>query len=188
MPAYHSSFHSTPGVDKVGNVALLPVKSSGPSNGGTPVPSLPKTSTDPDIIDEALTYFKANVFFRTYEIRSEADRVLIYLTLYIQDCLRKLSKCTSKNQGLQEMYSLAISRFDIPGEAGFPLNGVYAKPKTPEEADTMRQYFLQLRHEMGIRLCDKVFEDPNAGRPSKWWICFMKRRFMDKSLTGPGDL
>ena len=25
------------------------------------------------------------------------------------------------------MYSLAIARFDIPGEAGFPLNGVYGK-------------------------------------------------------------
>ena len=49
-----------------------------------------RDSADPDVIDEALTYFKANVFFRTYEIRSEADRVLIYLTLYITDCLKKL--------------------------------------------------------------------------------------------------
>ena len=69
------------------------------------------------------------------------------------------------------MYSLAIARFDIPGEAGFPLNGnyifiviihimiifvnfkfllfiflgVYARPRTPDEADSLRQYFLQLR-------------------------------------------
>ena len=43
------------------------------------------------------------------------------------------------------MYSLAIARFDIPGDAGFPLNGVYAKPQTPEQADLMRQYFLQVR-------------------------------------------
>lgn len=196
-----------------------------------PIPFLPKTSAEPDIIDEALTYFKANVFFRTYEIRSEADRVLIYLILYIQvslstewhekrrrketldqfesprteihglmldsaiqvfvvisqDCLRKLQKCSTKAQGHQEMYSLAISRFDIPGEAGFPLNGVYAKPRTPEEADLMRQYFLQLRHETGCRLCEKVF-DTADGKPSKWWTCFAKKRFMDKSLTGPGDI
>jgi len=26
------------------------------------------------------------------------------------------------------MYSLAISKFDIPGEPGFPLNAVYARP------------------------------------------------------------
>ena len=37
----------------------------------------------------------------------------------------------------------------IAGEGGFPLNGVYLKPVSPEEADTMRQYFLQLRHETG---------------------------------------
>jgi ARP2/3 complex ARPC3 (21 kDa) subunit len=37
------------------------------------------------------------------------------------------------------------------GEPGFPLNGVYAKPSSPEEADLMRQYFLQLRHETGIQ-------------------------------------
>ena len=104
-----------------------------------------RDSPDPDVIDEALTYFKANVFFRTYEIRSEADRVLIYLTLYITDCLKKLQRCASKSQGQQEMYSLAIARFDIPGDAGFPLNGVYAKPQTPEQADLMRQYFLQVR-------------------------------------------
>ena len=85
------------------------------------------------------------------------------------------------------MYSLAIARFDIPGEAGFPLNGVYAKPSTPEQADILRQYFLQLRHETGSRLCDRVFET-KAGRPSKWWTCFAKKRFMDKSLTGPGDI
>lgn len=32
------------------------------------------------------------------------------------------------------MYTLAISKFDIPGEPGFPLNSVYAKPKSPSEA------------------------------------------------------
>ena len=52
------------------------------------------------MIDEALTYFKANVFFRTYEIRSEADRVLIYLTLYITDCLKKLQVRFMTGNGL----------------------------------------------------------------------------------------
>ena len=52
-------------------------------------------------ITNNMSLFQANVFFRTYEIRSEADRVLIYLTLYITDCLRRLQKCSSKNQGQQ---------------------------------------------------------------------------------------
>jgi actin related protein 2/3 complex subunit 3 len=108
MPAYHSSFGS--GSQLVGNMAITPIKTT---NRG-PAPCLPP-SEEADIIDEALYYFKANVFFRTYEIKSESDRVLIYLTLYTTECLKKLQKCSSKAQGLQEMYSLAIARFDIPG-------------------------------------------------------------------------
>jgi len=66
--------------------------------------------------------------------QSEADRVLIYITLYITECLKKLQKCSTKNQGMHEMYTLAISKFDIPGEPGFPLNSVYAKPINSTEA------------------------------------------------------
>ncbi|XP_067137507.1 actin-related protein 2/3 complex subunit 3 [Centruroides vittatus] len=177
MPAYHSQFLNPPQV--IGNLALLPIRTQfrGPA---------PKETGDLDIIEEALYFFKANVFFRTYEIKSEADRVLIYLTLYITECLKRLQKCSNKAQGAQEMYSLAISKFDIPGEPGFPLNAVYAKPSSPQEADVMRQYLQQLRQECGLRLCDRAF-DSETGKPSKWWLCFAKRKFMDKSLSGPGQ-
>lgn len=114
------------------------------------------------------------------------DRVLIYITLYITECLKKLQRCSNKAQGSQEMYSLAISKFDIPGEAGFPLNAVYARPGSPQEADLMRQYLLQLRQEIGARVCEKVFSLED-GKPSKWWLCFAKKKFMDKSLSGPGQ-
>ena len=118
MPAYHSSFGS--GQDRLGNMALLPIKTT---NRG-PAACLP-ASEEADIIDEALYYFKANVFFRTYEIKSESDRVLIYLTLYITECLKKLQKCANKSQGNQEMYSLAIARFDIPGEYIYSVDTLY---------------------------------------------------------------
>jgi ARP2/3 complex ARPC3 (21 kDa) subunit len=67
-------------------------------------------------------------------LQSEADRVLIYITLYITDCLKRLARCGTKSQGMNEMYTLAISKFDIPGDSGFPLNSVYAKPTSPAEA------------------------------------------------------
>lgn len=176
MPAYHSQIKECKQL--VGNMAILPLRtqSRGPA---------PSANIETDIIDESLYYFKANVFFRTYEVKNEIDRVLIYITLYITECLKKLQRCTNKNQGQQEMYSLAISKFDIPGDSGFPLNAVYAKPSGPADADLMRQYLLQLRHETGIRVCDKVFSDD--GKPNKWWICFAKKKFMEKSLSGPGQ-
>lgn len=175
-------------------MAILPIRTQ--FRGPAPTAA----NIEQDIIDEAIYYFKANIFFRTYEVKSEVDRVLIYITLYIPECLKKLQRCANKNQGMQEMYTLSISRFDIPGEPGFPLNSVYAKPQTPQEAgkfaiphaiqfiffssihiDLMRQYFQQLRQETGNRICEKVFSTED-GKPSKWWICFAKKKFMEKSL------
>lgn len=173
--AYHSQIKDYS--QSVGNLAILPLRTQyrGPA---------PSSNIEQDIIDESLYFFKANVFFRTYEVKSEVDRILIYITLYITECLKKLQKCSNKNQGIQEMYTLAISKFDIPGEAGFPLNSVYAKPSSSTEADLMRQYLQQVRQETGLRICDKVFGED--GKPSKWWLCFAKKKFMDKSLSAPG--
>jgi actin related protein 2/3 complex subunit 3 len=53
-------------------------------------------------------------------------------------------------------------------------------------SDLMRQYLQQIRQEMGVRVCDKVFGSDD-GKPSKWWLCFAKKKFMDKSLSGPGQ-
>lgn len=49
-------------------------------------------SEDVDIIDEALMYFKPNIFFREYDIKGAADRTLIYLFLYITECLKRLHR------------------------------------------------------------------------------------------------
>ena len=147
---------------------------------------LPLETKDTDIVDDAIYYFKANVFFKNYEIKNEADRTLIYITLYISECLKKLQKCNSKSQGEKEMYTLGITNFPIPGEPGFPLNAIYAKPANKQEDEVMRAYLQQLRQETGLRLCEKVF-DPQNDKPSKWWTCFVKRQFMNKSLSGPGQ-
>jgi len=174
MPAYHSAQESDRTVCKM---ALLPLRTKykGPA---------PQSSADTDIIDESIYYFKANIFFRNFEIKTPADRTLIYVTLYISECLKKLQRCTSKSQGEKEMYQLGISNFPIPGESGFPLNAMYAKAKDNAETETTRQYLQQIRQETGVRILEKVFVDD---KPSKWWMCFVKRKFMDKSLSAPGQ-
>lgn len=53
---------------------------------------IPEPSPDDDIIDEALKYFKPNVFFREFEIKGAADRTLMYLLLYITECLKRLQR------------------------------------------------------------------------------------------------
>nr|CAB3223166.1 actin-related protein 2/3 complex subunit 3-like [Phallusia mammillata] len=178
MPAYHSSCQSQ---QSVGNIALVPLRCLTKYKG--PAPRLPP-SENQDIIDETIGYFRANIFFRNYEIKTDADRTLIYITLYIQECLKKLTKCATREQGRKELYTLAVSPFDLPGDPGFPLNNMYSKPKSRQEADQMKAYLQQIQHETGERLLDRVFVD---GKPSKWWLCFSKRKFMEKSLSAPGQ-
>lgn len=71
--AYHSSFLEYQQI--IGNTAVLPFKTQ--FRGPAPT----QVNQESDIIDEALYYFKANVFFRTYEIKV----IFIYaLNLYFK--------------------------------------------------------------------------------------------------------
>uniref|UniRef100_A0A2K5Q0P4 Actin-related protein 2/3 complex subunit 3 n=1 Tax=Cebus imitator TaxID=2715852 RepID=A0A2K5Q0P4_CEBIM len=141
----------------------------------------PQRDKDTDIVDKAMYYFKSNVFFKNCEIKNEATRTLIYITLYISECLKKLQKCNSKIQGKKEIYTLGITNFPTPGEPRFSLNIIYAKCPNKREDEVMR-----LRQQTGLRLGEKVF-DPQNDKPSKWWTCFVKRQFMNKSLSAPGQ-
>jgi actin related protein 2/3 complex subunit 3 len=142
-------------------------------------------SVSPGGVDEALDLFKANIFFSTYEVKGKADRILIYCTLYVILCLKKLAKCPNSAKAVQDMYSLALQRFAVPGDADFPLNAFYEKPKSSSETDEIRRYLTQLRVEIGYRLIEKVF-DPSMSvddKPSKWWICFSRRKFLNLALS-----
>ena len=61
-----------------------------------PTPLTPhSTDSSPDaedIVEEAIALFRANCFFRNYEIQGPGDRVLIYLILFISECLAKVCR------------------------------------------------------------------------------------------------
>jgi actin related protein 2/3 complex, subunit 3 len=48
--------------------------------------------------------------------------------------------------------------------------------------DLLRQYLSQFRQELAQRLIGRVYADSTAA-PSKWWMSFKKRLFMNKSLS-----
>jgi actin related protein 2/3 complex, subunit 3 len=150
----------------------------------------------PDIVEECLTLFRANCLFRNFEIKGPADRTLIYGILFISDCLNKLGSRGSQNQqeATKTLNTLALENFNIPGEPGFPLNPLFASPANRNDAgychcscelicvDLLRQYLSQFRQEVAQRLIARVYAD-NPAAPSKWWISFKKRLFMNKSLS-----
>ncbi|KAI0638378.1 actin-like protein ARPC3 [Trametes polyzona] len=178
MPAYHSSFNEYPDIRTVGNLAILPVKTK--FRGPAPVAD----PNEADIIDETLDLFRANSLFRNFEIKGPADRLLIILILFVSDCLAKIGSArTVPNQieASKSLNTLAVDNFPIPGDANFALNAHYAPPASRADAEYLRGYLTQVRQELAARLVEKLYAD-GTGKPSKWWMSFQKRRFMNRSL------
>jgi hypothetical protein len=82
----------------LGNFALLPLRTRtrGPA---IQLPALPADVTELTIdashesydpLDEILALFRANTFFRNFEIKGPADRVLIYGILFVSEVLGKI--------------------------------------------------------------------------------------------------
>ncbi|TAQ84004.1 hypothetical protein B7494_g7672 [Chlorociboria aeruginascens] len=191
MPAYNSIFNDEAPAHLIGNFPLLPLRTKvrGPAYTLPFDPSLPASrSPDPDsesfdALDEVLDLFRANTFFRNFEIRGPADRLLIYGILWISECLGKVRTGMSAREAQKEIQSIALdSNFAIPGDPGFPLNQMFEGPRDRQEAETLRQYLSQVRQELAGRLLARIYEEGGDGRPSKWWLSFTKRKFMGKSL------
>ncbi|XP_068642606.1 actin-related protein 2/3 complex subunit 3 [Aristolochia californica] len=167
---YHSSFIDEEGITKACGCPLLPLKShiKGPA---------PVTDQGTDVVDEAISFFRANVFFRNFDIKSSADKLLIYLTLYINVALKRLEGCRTLAEGTKAIINLGLEKVPVPGEAGFPFAGLFAVPQTPQEAELFRTYLKQIREETSGRLLSCAYR-PN-GTPNKWWLAFAKRKFMN---------
>jgi len=90
-----------------------------------------------DIIDEAIDVFRANCLFKNFEFKGTADRVLVYLIIFISECLGKIgqkSPLPNKIEGYKILNSLALQNFSIPGDANFPLNAYFEAPVDRNQA------------------------------------------------------
>jgi actin related protein 2/3 complex, subunit 3 len=175
MPSYHSKIGDADGVSfqEAGSCAIMPIKTF--VRGPAPVSAAEKD----DIIDEMFAFFRANVLFRNFDVRNSADRTLIYLTLYLQQCLVKCEKISERDAAVRELYGLAQKPFAAPGEPGWPLGGIFTTPQNKTEFDLFKSYFKQAREEVGLRLVKVLY--PEGGK-NKWWQSFSKRKFMGKEL------
>ena len=172
MPAFHASLASTG--QAIGKVAIMPLKqtSKGCPRGPAPVTEEDEDIVDQTInlfkvqrissllvqhvgvtaaaaerhlLPSHMSCHQANILFTSFDMETDVDRVLVYLTFYIVECLRKLQKEPSLERGTAAMHSLARENFALPGDAGFPksLNVFCTKPSR-SEAEEMKKYFTQV--------------------------------------------
>jgi actin related protein 2/3 complex subunit 3 len=162
------------------------------SSGG-PAPKLEDTTTDPatgeatpawDIVDEAVYYFKSNMMHKTFEVKGPADRTVLYLTLYLQQCLKRvlaLGKKATKAEARQALLSLGVERSLTPVEQSYPFSAFHpaAASASASDVEAWRDYARQLRLEAGVRLVQRVFLHPEAdGTANKWWLYFGNQKFL----------
>ncbi|GMH56315.1 hypothetical protein TrVE_jg11419 [Triparma verrucosa] len=173
MPAYHSKvdFESFP---TACGCSILPLKTQ------TRGPAPPHEGDGADIIDETISFFRANVLFKNFDVAGGADRTLIYLTLYLQSCMVACEKVADKKEAKTVLYQHAIKPFVCPGDPGWGLGGMFPNAANREESDSFKAYFKQARTELSERLLDVIYGADGAH--NKWWMCFVKRKFMGKEL------
>lgn len=139
MPAYHSAYNDVPAdqVATIASVSILPFRSRIRGPAPPPLSVTPAEAEGLDIIDEAIDLFRPNSLFRNFEIKGGADRLLIYLILFISQCLGIIGAsrtALSQNEAVKQLSTTAVDQFHLPGDAGFPLNNLYAAPANRMEA------------------------------------------------------
>lgn len=67
-------------------------------------------------------------------MKSPADKLLIYLTFYINIALKRLEGCRTLAVGTKAIINLGLEKVPVPGEPGFPFPGLFTLPVSKEEA------------------------------------------------------
>ncbi|KAG9141683.1 hypothetical protein Leryth_019314 [Lithospermum erythrorhizon] len=68
------------------------------------------------------------------DIRISADKLLIYLTFYINIALKRLEACRTFAEGTKAIINLGLEKVPVPGEPGFIFPGLFSLPQSSEEA------------------------------------------------------
>lgn len=137
-----------------------------------------------DIIDESISLFRINAFYKQFEVRGKADILLVYVMSFISECLTKVGKReVALPECLSILTSAAQNDLTVPGDEKFPLNNLFRKPEDKKEEAAIKEYLLQLRSETAKRLtAAMVAESSGKESVSPWWKCFHKRKFLQNKI------
>ena len=89
MPSYHSVFNKKEADVKYCGIPAFEFKEKKTPTLDATKLKVKLEDIELDIIDEAIIYFRANVLFKNFNIEGDADKLLVYITVFIQKCLEK---------------------------------------------------------------------------------------------------
>ena len=174
MPRYHSVFNKKEDVKKYCGIPALEFKEKKtPTLDGTKL----KVNIDQielDIIDEAIIYFRANVLFKNFTIDGDADKLLVYITVFIQKCLEK-ANVPDAAKAKENMKKLVDGCEYVHNVENFFNILVNYKQN---ELSNLQKYLKSVRKETVDRLIYLLFDDEKTKMDNKFWVALGKKKFM----------
>lgn len=152
------------------SVPILPLATG--SNTEGPCTVLRSAPDFKDIVTEAIDLFRFTILLKNrFDIQSSADKVLVYLILWIQRLLALSRTCPPETELATFLIQCARdeSSIAVPGEEQFPLNMFFIPPSNPKEKLQCSRYLMQLRIETARRLAPRLIDETSEGGLSKWW-------------------
>ena len=174
MPSYHSVFNKIETQKFCGIPALDFKKDKTPSLDPTKLSTAIKDN-QLDIIDEALIYFRINVLFKNFNIEGDADKLLVYIIVFIQKCLEKGNDPDIKKA--KENINKLVSTCEwIPKSENF--FNMLADSKDTSNVGNLQKYLKEIRQEVVKRLIYILFDNIPTSMDRKFWLGLGKKKFM----------
>jgi len=133
-------------------------------------------------VDESIKFFRANILFQSFEIRGDADKVMVFLTVFIQKCLETIAKNPTETDAKKNLQALVGETVPASSDPKFFMSALTEKTKSPAEEEKFRQYMKQLKEECVLRLFVILFNPQYGPMDLKFWLAFAKRKFLKYSL------
>jgi actin related protein 2/3 complex subunit 3 len=176
MPSYHSVFNENSYSTACG-IPLVDFKQNKIPDLDSTKLKTPLNELDLDIIDESLIYFRANVLFKNFPIKGDADRLLVYITVFIQKCLEvAYNNSQDIDKAKIVMKNLVDDADWSPNTKSHFLNNLTNVKSN--EISSLQQYLKSVRKEVVMRVMFILFDSDYKTLDLKFWLGFAKKKFL----------
>jgi hypothetical protein len=129
------------------------------------------------------------VLFKTYNPTAggnNADVILMYLTVFMQHCLRDIQKVYNMAKGkvpakdecekiITKLVKEAVLEFD-DSKNFLPTFEIKGTP-TSNDKSAYKKYMMALKEEAGKRLLLKIYDPTHGTMDAKYWLSFGRHKF-----------
>ena len=157
-------------------IAFAPIK----TKFAGPAQVLPESQED-DIVDEAIGYFRAQCLFKNFEVKGPADKLMIYITVYIQKCLEVIQKDQDQKKAEKNIFTLSIAEVPSPSDTKFFMKDLVKA--NPKEDGKLQQYLKQIKQEVSKRLLNILFNPEWGTLDLKFWLAYSKKKFLNRAFS-----